>query len=477
MLTPEQRLLKLMELKRLTRDYSLFGYRPYPKQQEFHWAGGKIRQRCLMAGNQLGKTFAAGCETAMHLTGLYPEWWGEAKRFKRATRGWAGSKNAEVARDGAQRILLGPTNAIGTGTIPRDRILEVKKARGVPDAVESVLVKHTSGDQSLLVFKGYLDGREAWQAETLDFVWFDEEPPQDIYSEGLTRTNNTKGIAYLTFTPLMGMTAVVKRFWDHEPGTLLIQMTIDDVGHYSEEERIAIVAAYLPHEREARAKGLPMFGKGRIFTVPEEDIMESPLIEIPSHWKNIIGLDFGWDHPTAASKLAYDPEGDVIHVTACYRQRQQTPIIHAAAIKPWGDWIPVAWPKDGLQSDKGSGVQLAEQYRQQGLKMLSEHATFGDKRGVFVEPGLIEMQQRMETGRFKVAKTLEPWWEEYRMYHRTLDKNGLSQIHDKNEDLMCSTRYGVMMLRFAVSQMQVESVEDRWNRNRRGQRRGSWMSR
>jgi len=474
MLTPEQKLLKLQELKRLKRDFSLFGYEPYEKQKDFHAAGATVRQRCLMAGNQLGKTFAAGCETAMHLTGLYPEWW-EGKRFNRATRGWAGSKNAEVARDGAQRILLGPTNALGTGTIPRDRIVEIKKARGVPDAVESVLVKHTSGDTSLLVFKGYLDGREAWQAETLDFVWFDEEPPQDIYSEGLTRTNNTKGIAYLTFTPLMGMTAVVRRFKDREPGTLLTQMTIDDAGHYTQEEREQIVAAYLPHEREARAKGEPMFGKGRVFTTEESMLAEPPLDEIPEHWLQIIGLDFGWDHPTAASRIAYDPENDVIHVVSAYRQRQQTPVIHASALKHWGGWQPVAWPKDGLQTDPGSGLQIAQIYRDEGVNMLSEYAQFPDKRGIGVEAGLLEMQQRMDTGRFKVAATLNNWFEEFREYHRTLDKNGLSQIYDKNEDLICSTRYAVMMLRYAMSAYSHSEIGDRWSR--RPQRRGTWMSR
>src|ERR1700675_2474390 len=289
-LTPHQQLLKLEELKRLTRDFSLFTYEPYQKQKDFHAAGATYRQRCLMAGNQLGKTFAAGSETAMHLTGLYPEWW-EGKRFKRATRGWAGSKNAEVARDGAQRILLGPVNAPGTGTIPRDRIVEIKKARGVPDAVESVLVRHTSGDNSLLVFKGYQDGREAWQAETLDFVWFDEEPPEDIYSEGLTRTNNTRGVVYLTFTPLLGMTYVVLRFWNREPGTNLVQMTIEDAYHYTPEERAAIVRDYLPHEREARANGIPMLGSGPIFTTPISELLEPTLPEIPDSWKQIIGLD------------------------------------------------------------------------------------------------------------------------------------------------------------------------------------------
>jgi phage terminase large subunit-like protein len=315
MLTDSQRLLKLIELKRLTQDYSLFSYKPYAKQLEFHAAGATVRQRCLMAGNQLGKTYAAGGETAMHLTGLYPEWW-TGKRFKRATRGWAGSKNAEVARDGAQRILLGPTNAPGTGTIPKDRILEIKKARGVPDAVESVLVKHTSGDKSLLVFKGYQDGREAWQAETLDFVWYDEEPPEDIYSEGLTRTNNTKGVVYLTFTPLLGMTFVVLRFWNKEAGTHLTMMTIDDAEHYTQEERDAIIRDYLPHEREARANGIPLLGSGKVFTTEEAFLLESPLAEIPGHWKQIVGLDFGWEHPTAASRLVYDTESDIIHVVA-----------------------------------------------------------------------------------------------------------------------------------------------------------------
>jgi phage terminase large subunit-like protein len=48
--------------------------------------------------------------------------------------------------------------------------------------------------------------------ETLDFVWFDEEPPQDVYIEGLTRTNATGGMVYLTFTPLKGISDVVHSF-------------------------------------------------------------------------------------------------------------------------------------------------------------------------------------------------------------------------------------------------------------------------
>lgn len=470
MLTLQQQLAKLEELKKLQNEYSLFAYAPYGKQREFHLAGATIRQRCLMAGNQLGKTYAAGCETAMHLTGLYPDWW-DGKRFKRATRGWAGSETAEIARDGAQRILLGPINAPGTGTIPKDRILEIKKARGVPDAVESVLVRHSSGDQSLLVFKGYLDGRTAWQAETLDWVWFDEEPPEDIYAEGLTRTNNTKGIAYLTFTPLKGMTLVVLKFWNGEIGTKLIRMTIDDVGHYTDEERAQIIRDYLPHEREARSNGIPMFGKGKVFETEESCLLESPLDGIPETWKQIVGLDFGWDHPTAAVRIAHDTENDVVHVVSAYRQKKEIPIIHASAIKKWGEWIPVSWPRDGLQTDKGSGIQIADIYRREGLKMISDFAQFPDKRGVSVEAGIMEMRQRMDTGRFKVDRTLRDWVDEYRMYHYNAD----NKVVALNEDLMCATRYACMMLRYAQSAEQATQTEDRW---RKGGNTGrtTWMS-
>jgi phage terminase large subunit-like protein len=69
---------------------------------------------------------------------------------------------------------------------------------------------------STLTFKSYDQGRTKWQGETLHFVWFDEEPPPDLYTEGLTRTNATDGIVWLTFTPLKGMSEVVMQFKDCE---------------------------------------------------------------------------------------------------------------------------------------------------------------------------------------------------------------------------------------------------------------------
>ena len=96
--------------------------------------------------------------------------------------------------------------------IPGDCLGRMSMRTGVKDCIEGVLVQHVSGGWSSLGFKTYEAGRERWQGETLDFVWFDEEPPIDVYMEGLTRTNASGGCVYITFTPLFGMSDVVHMF-------------------------------------------------------------------------------------------------------------------------------------------------------------------------------------------------------------------------------------------------------------------------
>jgi len=221
-------------------------------------------------------------------------------------------------------------------------------------------------------------------------------------------------------------------------------MTIYDVEHYSDEERAQIVASYPAHEREARAKGIPTMGSGRVFPVTEESITIPPR-DIPRHWVQIGGLDFGIDHPFGAARTAWDREADCIYVTHTYRASNQVPALHVAAIRPWGDWIPWAWPHDGLNRDKGSGEQLAEQYRKHKLNMLPDRAEH-EEGGNGVEAGILDMLERMQTGRFKVFAGLNDWFEEFRLYHR---KAG--QIVKERDDLMSATRYAVMMKRFAVT--------------------------
>jgi phage terminase large subunit-like protein len=437
----------LAELDRRQRTSILARYKPYAKQIEFHASGANFRERLFMAGNQLGKTLAGAAETAMHLTGKYPAWW-TGKRFDRPVVWLAGSESYELTRDGVQRLLIGPPaqeEDWGTGFIPGAAIVATTRRSGVSNAIDSATIRHASGGLSTILFKAYEQGRGKWQANTVDGVWFDEEPPEDVYFEGITRTNATKGIVFVTFTPLKGMSSVVARYiLEKSEDRSVVTMTIDDAEHYTPEERARIIASYPAHEREARTKGIPALGSGRIFPVLEENITVEPF-DIPKHWVQIGGLDFGWDHPTAATNLAWDRDADIVYVTKTHRLREATPIMHAAAVKPWGIWLPWAWPHDG-NNDTAAGENLASQYREQGLNMLPDRATFDDGSNS-VEAGLMEMLDRMQTGRWKVFRTCHEWFEEFRLYHR---KDG--KVVKLRDDTISSSRYALMMKRYAQAQ-------------------------
>jgi len=221
----------------------------------------------------------------------------------------------------------------------------------------------------------------------------------------------------------------------------LVTATWDDVPHLTEKQKKDLWGSIPAHERDARSKGIPTLGSGLIFPVAEEDMVVEPFA-LPRHWPQIGGMDFGYDHPFAAVKLAHDRDNDVVYVTAEYRKSQATPVIHAAALKPWGAWLPWAWPHDGLRRDKdASGKEYSALYQEQGLAMLSDKATFEDG-GNGVEAGLIEMLDRMQTGRWKVFSTCRAWLEERRLYHR---KDGV--VVKERDDAISASRYAFVTLR------------------------------
>ena len=100
-------------------------------------------------------------------------------------------------------------------------------------------------------------------------------------------------------------------------------------------------------------------------------------------------------------------------------------------------------------------MALARQYGAQGLDMLAEPAQFEDG-SVSVEAGLMDMLDRMKTGRFKVLRHLSDWFEEFRLYHR---RDG--RVVKEGDDLMAATRYALMMLRHARTTAALDSFRSR----------------
>ncbi len=190
----------------------------YPKHLEFFVAGAQHRERLMLAANRVGKTEGVGgYETALHLTGNYPHWW-QGRRFGAPVRALAAGDSFKTVRDIIQAKLLGPPGRRGTGLIPGDAILHTTAKAGVPEGVDSARVRHVSGGASLLAFKSYDQGREAFQGTEQDLIWLDEEPPLEIYTECLMRTMTTDGLVMLTFTPLLGLSEVVLAFLEQGRG-------------------------------------------------------------------------------------------------------------------------------------------------------------------------------------------------------------------------------------------------------------------
>ena len=193
----------------------------YPKHLEFFWAGGKYRERCLMAANRSGKTVAGSFESACHLTGVYPKWWEElgGRMFSQPISAWVAGDTYETTRDILQLMLLGevaykgPRKVMdGRGVIPGHLLGEPTWRSGVSNLVDTIPVKHKSGGWSQLGFKSYDQGRKVFQGTGKHLIWLDEEPPMDVYGECLIRTATLNGIVMLTFTPLLGLSEVVLSF-------------------------------------------------------------------------------------------------------------------------------------------------------------------------------------------------------------------------------------------------------------------------
>ena len=341
----------------------------------------------------------------------------------------------------------------GTGLIPKEDLDPKCVSRsGVPEAIDTLRVKHhTNGHfdgYSTITFKSYEQEREKFQGHAVHVIWLDEEPKNyGIYTECLTRIATTDGMVYCTFTPLLGLSAVVLSFMpggrvpkdgivlDPETGKParkhIVQIDWEEVPHIDEDMKEEMLSAYTPYERDARAKGIPQLGSGAIYPLLEEDIEVDPF-EIPPHWPKCFGLDVGWNK-NAAVWGAMDPDSNVIYLySEFYQGRQELPII-MEGINSRGKWIPgVVDPAAEKLINPVDGKSLYYYYNESGMDLVLANNA--------VETGIFKTWNLLSSGQLKVFSNLKNWFSEYRIYRK--DEHG--KIIKTNDHLMDATRYLVM---------------------------------
>ncbi len=429
------------------------GFDPYPFQKEFFNASKDYKRRFLCAANRIGKSFSESMEISYHATGLYPDWW-EGHKFTKPPLIWCVGITGESTQKVMQKELFGTMTAkdgqaIGTGTIPRSCIDFDGLLRDGARVLAAKIKFHNEDGEHIgdttLEFRSTQQGEHVLMGATVDYIWLDEEDPfrsMEIYSQCVTRTATTGGLVTLTATPENGLTELVEKFRSDKTGNLYFQQaTWDDAPHITDEIKTELLASIPEWQHDMRTKGEPIMGSGLIYPLDLDAIKIDPFA-IPGHWPRLCAVDIGITHDTAAVWTALDPDTGNVYIYDSYHGAEGTPHIHAPAINGRGTWIPVILPHDADNTERGSGRTVADYYKDAGVNVMP--ITFHNpidalgRTNNHVEPGIMNILQRMKTGRIKVFSTCPRVFEEMRRYHR---KDG--KIVKKFDDTVDAMRYSV----------------------------------
>ena len=199
----------------------------YPKHLRFFELGRDYRERMLMAANRTGKTTVGCYETVLHATGRYEQYapWWNGKRYDHPISCIVAGDTNLTTRDILQTKLFGKLTrqpgdslaeaiGLGTGMMPGDAIIRATPRRGAENAYEEVSIRHASGGISVIKLRSFVQGAEAFQGTEQDLIWLDENFPASVYSECLTRLMTTNGHLLMTFTPINGVTEIIREFMD-----------------------------------------------------------------------------------------------------------------------------------------------------------------------------------------------------------------------------------------------------------------------
>lgn len=283
------------------------------KQMEFHRCGS--RNRWVFGGNRSGKTECGAVESIWLALGEHPY-----KPNRPDVQGWVVSLTQQVQRDVAQSKIL--------KYLPPRRIADIVMAsgrKGAPEygIIDHITVRNAFGGLSKIGFKSCDQGREKFQGTSLDFVWFDEEPPFDVYEECRMRVFDRRGYIFGTMTPLKGLTWVYGEIELNERGDPEVwcsHMEWKDNPYLAEEEVENMTSFMSEEEQQSRRFGRFHTGQGLVYPEfdPERHVIEP--FSVPSDWQCAVSIDPGLRNPTSCHFYAVDYDGRIYVVGEHYEK-------------------------------------------------------------------------------------------------------------------------------------------------------------
>ena len=313
------------------------GRKKHKKQLAFHKC--KKRNRWVFGGNRSGKTECGAVEAVWMARGCHPY-----RRNRKDVFGWVVSPTMQVQRDVAQKKIL--------SYLRSDQIADIVMVSGRKDnpaagIVDQIVVKNVLGGTSVIGFKSCDQGRERFQGSSLDFVWFDEEPPKDIYEECLMRVIDRRGDIFGTMTPLKGLTFVYEEIYmnrGNDPEIWYEFMEWADNPFLSKKEIAALTASMDETTLQSRRYGRFASREGLVYPEFDESVHVIEPFAVPPEWQAGIAIDPGLKNPLSAHWYAVDWDGNVYVVAEHYAAGKDIDF-HAAAIRTTCDKL--GWKRDG----------------------------------------------------------------------------------------------------------------------------------
>jgi phage terminase large subunit-like protein len=438
-------------------------FRPFDYQLEFYKTGVTSDRRGILAANRVGKTVATCFELAIHLTGEYPHWW-EGKRFTKPITCFAAGESWQQVALVLQQELMGTPDAklahmIGTGAIPRNNIV-FETIRSDSANMMGVEIRHKSGGISRLIFGNYTQEVRNMQGFKLDLVVFDEQPPDDMFSELVTRTATLQGQVLCSFTPLKGLNGLVSKFWNQEPGYQFIRVAWSNVDEYDgwglpfllQSTRDQLERDFMPWEREARIAGIPVLGQGAVFQLrswPTYKTNEWDLKSIQG-MERIIALDLGLiNDKTVISFMFWNPLERIAYLhqqITVSGLEEANPVNYIQYLmRPEVFGCPIVLPADASTQGRYtmSSSSIRELFEEYGLNVwhraimnpknsegkVTNHKAFG----------INVMRQMMEAGTFLINENCTHFLREAQNYF--VDDKGR---YSDPDDCIDSARYALL---------------------------------
>ncbi len=297
----------------------------HEKQMLFHKC--KKRNRWVFGGNRSGKTECGAVECIWLARGIHP-----FRKNKKCVNGWVVSVSRQVQREVAQSKIL---HYLNPDWIVDVCMMEGKKEGYENGIIDYIVIKNVSGLNSKIYFKSADQGREKFQGASLDFVWFDEEPPEDIYYECLMRVFDKKGDIFGTMTPLKGLTWVYNEIYlndKNNPEVWCENMTWEDNPFLDKSEIELLTSTLSESELESRKYGRFMSSGGLVYSEFDENIHVIEPFDVPLSWQDNISIDPGLNNPLSAHWYAVDYDGNV-YVIAEHFEAKKDVVYHAEKIK------------------------------------------------------------------------------------------------------------------------------------------------